>query len=490
MVTPPAPIRVRRALPPRLLTATAALAVASLLGGCSGGDDGSLNVLLVVIDTMRADELGCYGGQPDTTPRLDTLAAEGVRFAHASAHAPWTLPSTASLLTSLMPEQHGAGGFVDIAAMVRGEESKVSFRGLPEEVDTLAESFQRAGWNTAAVVNVSFLDRKFGLTQGFEHLDAECFNSNTEVRSATATTDAALAWLEDREEGPFFLLAHYFDPHAVYAPPAEQRRRFAAPQDRENPSFVFGTRQHMMLLRRGELELEPELIERARKLYRGEMAYVDEQVGRLLDGLAKLGLDEDTVVVVTSDHGEEFLDHGGFEHGHVLYEELTHVPLIFRLPGLVKRGAVVEATTGLVDVAPTLCELAGVEAPASFVGRSLVESLRGGETENRPILAHGNFWGPPLTSWRRGPYKLIRTPLEEGGERFELYDLEADPTEQHDLAAERPEIVEELVEELDVLSTHLDALFEQREVHLSEEELKRLGNLGYASHREAEGGQQ
>ena len=455
---------------------------AGLLGACSPAADESaqLNVLLVVVDTTRADELGCYGSPLGLTPHIDSLAERGTRFASAAAHAPWTLPSTASLLTSLMPRQHGAGGYLDIDAMRRGEAPQVSFRGLADEIDTVAEAFQERGWDTAAVVNVSFLDRKFGLTQGFDHVDAKWYGTNTEVRSAGDTTDAALSWLDERGKRPFFLMVHYFDPHAVYAPPPEFRERFAAPQDRNSESFVFGTREHMMMLRAGKLELEPQLIGRAHQLYQGEIAYVDAEVGRLVDALGERGLDADTVVVLTSDHGEEFLDHGGFEHGHVLYEELTHVPLIFTLPELVSAGRVVEATTGLVDVAPTLCELAGIEAPSAFVGRSLVDVLRGGAARDRPLLAHGNFWGPPLTSWRSGDWKLIRTPLETGAVRFELFDLASDPTEQRDLAGERPEVVEALTEELELLTSHLRALSEGREIELSADALKRLEALGYA----------
>ncbi len=459
------------------------LLAAGLLGAaCAPGahDEAQLNVLLVVVDTARADELGCYGSTRGLTPHIDSLAEQGTRFASASAHAPWTLPSTASLLTSLMPRQHGAGGFLDITAVERGEQPKVSFRGLTEEIDTVAEAFQERGWSTAAVVNVGFLGEQFGLTQGFDHVDAKWFGTNTQVRSASDTTDAALSWLDDAAGDPFFLMVHYFDPHVVYAPPPEYRARFAAPQDRTSESFVFGTRDHMTRLRAGQLELDPQLIGRSHKLYQGEIAYVDAQVGRLVEALGERGLDEDTAIVLTSDHGEEFLDHGGFEHGHVLYEELTHVPLIFTLPGLVTADRVVEATTGLIDVAPTLCELAGIEVPSAFVGRSLVDVLRGGEAQDRPLLAHGNFWGPPLTSWRSGDWKLILTPLDDGSERFELFDLATDPTEQRDLSRERPEVVAALTAELELLTSHLQARSEGREIELSAEALERLEALGYA----------
>jgi arylsulfatase A-like enzyme len=209
------------------------------------------------------------------------------------------------------------------------------------------------------------------------------------------------------------------------------------------------------------------------------VAYVDSELGRLLDGLKALGLDSNTLIVLTADHGEEFLDHGGFEHGHTLYEELLHVPLVFRLPGLVPSGRVVSQNAGLVDVAPTLCELAGIPTPPSFHGQSLVNALQGRERPDRPLLAHGNFWGPPLSSWRAGDWKLILTPGADGVETAELFDLASDPLERENLAARRPEKVAELREELDALCRQLEARARGTTVELDEELQRRLGALGY-----------
>jgi arylsulfatase A-like enzyme len=461
-----------------------AVALTFALAACSRAESpagsGRLNVLLIVIDTARADKFGCYGGTGGLTPQIDRLAAEGVRFEHAAAHAPWTLPSTASLLTSLHPQEHGAGGFLDLAPLAEGGPPVVAFRGLDGSVETVTEVFRAAGWRTGAIVNVDFLDRGFGLTQGVDDLDAAWYESNEEVRSATRTTDLALEWLGGRSGEPFFLLTHYFDTHAVYAPPAEFRRRFAAPRDREDSGFVFGTREHLLLLRAGRLQLEPALIERAERLYEAELAYVDSEVGRLLDGLEAHGLADDTLVVLTADHGEEFLEHGGFEHGHTLYDELTRVPLVLRLPGHLARGRVVPGTAALIDVAPTLCELAGLAPPAGFVGRSLVGACRGDAVlSERPVLAHGNFWGQPLVSWRSGRWKLILTPRAAGGESLELYDLEADPREQSELARERPALVAELRAEYEAVRAHLAGRAAGAPVELDAEGLRRLQALGY-----------
>jgi choline-sulfatase len=456
------------------------LLCSALVAGCGErAGSGKLNVLLVVLDTTRARDLGCYGNSRGLTPSLDELAAEGARFAAASAHAPWTLPSTASLLTSQLPEVHGAGGSLDLSALAEGGQPRVDFHALPDTAETLAETLQGAGWATAAVVNVDFLDEPFGLSQGVADLDASWSESNLEVRDAAATTEAALAWLDARPAGaPFFLLAHYFDPHAVYSPPPRYRRQFAGPLDRDSAGFVFGTREQMLLLRAGKLELPDGLLERAKGLYDAELAFLDAELGRLFDGLEERGLARETLVVVTADHGEEFGEHGGFEHGHTLFQELLHVPLLMRLPGLIPAGEVVAPQVGLIDVAPTICDLAGVEVPRSFNGRSLRSVLAGEPVSASPVLAHGNFWGPALTSWSSGRWKLVLTP-EGRGQRAQLYDLESDPREERDLAQELPDRVAELRGELERALAEGAGPGTGTAVQLTPEERQRLEALGY-----------
>jgi len=439
------------------------------------------NILLVVVDTLRADRLGCYGNERGLTPEIDRLAEGGQRFEAAFAHAPWTLPSMASLLTSTYPQQHGAGG--SLARRDPAGTRVGGFTGLADGVETLAEAFGARGYQTASFVGVDFLDHAFGLTRGFQHVDAQAFGSNVRVRPAGATTDAVLDWLSGRPEDsaqPFLMLVHYFDAHAVYDPPEAYRRRFAAPEDQRESWFRFGTRQQMLELREGTLPLHPETIARAEKLYDGEVAHVDAEVGRLLRTLEERGLARDTLVVFTSDHGEEFLDHGGFEHGHSLYRELTHVPLIVSWPGEVKAG-VVSTTVGLVDVAPTLCQLADVPSSEHFHGRSLAPWFDGSEAEpqkSRAHLAHGNFWGAPLASWIEGDWKLILEPVPGRDEITRLYRWREDAREEHDVSAEHPEVVERLRKALRGAEA---ALRKARggEVELSAEERARLEALGY-----------
>ncbi|MEZ6015313.1 MAG: sulfatase [Planctomycetota bacterium] len=451
------------------------------------------NVVLIIADTLRADRLSVQGGPPGLTPHLDALAAESARFAAANAHAPWTLPSIASLLTSLHPLEHGAGGRVP------------RFTGLDPAVTTLPDVLKKRGYASHAIVNVTFLDPKtFGVTRGFDDVDQVSFENNVEVRAATSTTDAALRWLDARDGSngpkgsggtggtggsgstggtggtggsggsgaPFLLLVHYFDPHAVYAPPPHFREVWAAEQDRKS-AWTFGTREEMVALRAGQLDLSRATIARAARLYDGEVAYLDAEVGRLLAGLTARGLDDDTVVVFTADHGEEFLEHGSFEHGHSLFEELLHVPLMIRAPGLAP--TVVEDRVRLVDVAPTICELLDLPAPDAFVGESLLPLARGAEHGARPVFAHGNFWRAPLSSWTAGEWKLI---VEASGAAH-LYHLAADPREQTDLAAAEPARVAALRASLKAAQDAMSALARGGHAALTEAQQRALSGLGY-----------
>lgn len=452
--------------------------LACTAGSCGGSaPEGPPNVLLVVVDTLRADRLGCHGSRAELTPSIDALAEEGVVFLNAQAHAPWTLASFASIFTSKLPTEHGAGGQIG------------SFRTLSEDHLTLAEWLTDEGYETGCVTNVPFLSDDFGTLQGFSHRDVAIHHSNVEMRDATESTDAALAWLDDREQAdaPWMLFLHYFDPHAVYAPPAEYRRKHAAEEDR-NGAWTFGTRSQMMALRRGELVLSENVVRRAEKLYDGEVAYTDHEFGRLIDTLRERGELDNTIVVLTADHGEEFLEHGGFEHGHSLYEELTHVPWVLWFPDRVE-PARIEAPVSHLDLAPTLGGLLEFGIPAPFRGRDLIPQLRDGQVEARPILTEDTLWGPRLESWRNEGHKLIRAaeptpgsvpPVAPGGRpRPELFDLASDPGESHDLAASKPEWVERLSLELDSVQRHL-GVASGGTAELDAETLALLEALGYS----------
>jgi len=452
-----------------IITLGGLLSLLSPLPGCSEKEDTNnteprRNVLMVVIDTLRVDKLGCYGCDLDATPRIDQLAREGVRFKRAYSHAPWTLPAFASILTSLYPPQHGAGGYYP------------KLRKLPETVRTVSEVFRDAGYATFAVINVDWLSQTFGMTQGFDDVDFEGYGNNIQVRPAARTTDTALAWLGERGPRPFFLVVHYFDPHLVYAPPPEYRKRFAQPEDQNDTSWVFGKVRDMFAYRQGKVRFSIPTIRRAEHLYNGEVAYTDHEVGRLLDGLQRLDLAASTIVVLTADHGEEFLDHGGFEHGHTLYEELVHIPLIIR--GVNGFGArTVPSVVGHVDVAPTLCELAGVEPDPAFVGRSLVGLMSGMADADHPIVLEGNFWGKALRGWLQDGYKLIMSENRPTG----LFNIIEDPQEKQDLRGIDTERVRRMAGDMELAYKKMLIHIRGSDVPvtLSPEELRRLRSLGY-----------
>jgi len=443
----------------RLVAVRSVLALAVL--GCSGEPRPERpDVVWIVVDTLRADRLGAYGSGRGLTPNLDRFCSASVTFTDAEAHAPWTLPSIASMLTSRLPPEHGAGGHLDARLRAR-------FSALAPEARTLPEVFAEHGYRTAAITNVTFLTPEFGVVQGIEDLDARAFDSNLDVRDATATTDAALRRLADGRD-PLLLFVHYFDPHALYDPPPAERARFAAGVP---PGFRFGTRADMAALRRGALELDPPTLEHAERLYDAEVAYVDRELGRLLEALDAR---TDTIVVVTSDHGEEFGDHGGFEHGHTVYRELLHVPLAIAAPKLAPRR--VTAPVGLIDVAPTLVELSGLPYEPAFAGHSLVPLARGAPSEPRALFAEGNMWGPKKTSLRVGDWKLISS--DEPGARPELYALSTDPAEVRDVASDELERLEALEDQLAALRRSFARKRGER-AELDDDTRAKLAELGY-----------
>ncbi|HKH49658.1 MAG TPA: sulfatase [Thermoanaerobaculia bacterium] len=388
------------------------------------------NLVVVLIDTLRADRLGAYGNKNGLTPNLDRFAAEAVRFDQMQAPAGWTLPSVASLMTGLQPQMHGAG--------VRYGEFAPT--GLTGGVRTLAETLRDAGFYNLGVYHNIYVNPAFGLQQGFDEY------VSIEDRAAPLV-DRALAGL--RRTAPdrrVFLYLHLFDVHNPYEPPEEECQSVAR---RLLPGYQG--KLGCAADRRPELPIPPPEDRRWHEaLYDAEIAYTDRQMGRFLEGLEELGLDDDTVVLVVSDHGEEFwtrLDREralGYEpnsdHGHTLYEELLHVPALLRVPG--RSPGVIESPADLADLFPTLLRLVGVQSPP-VQGRDLTPLLDGEPPAGRPtLLADLILHGPPRWSVRRGPWKLI-VPREPGPPP-ELYDLDRDPGELRDLAAARPDLVDAL----------------------------------------------
>ncbi|MFQ5791363.1 MAG: sulfatase, partial [Acidobacteriota bacterium] len=359
--------------------------------GCTPRSAPPVNVLLITIDTLRADRVGCYGYAAPTTPHIDSMAEEGVVFEKAIAQAPVTLPSHASLLTGTYPPTHGV-------------RDNVTYQ-LSEASLTLAEVLEKQGYETAAFIGAFPLHRRFGLGQGFSHYDDRVGSQREAAagffaeRRAEAVVDAALEGLGRVKSRPFFYWVHLFDPHVPYDPPSPVRERF-------------------------------------RDSYDGEVAYVDSQVGRLLQGLERARLSDETLIVLTSDHGESLGDHGERTHGFFIYDTTMHVPLILRHPSL-GRPRRVDGQVRSVDIMPTVLDLLQVPVPREVQGESLRPALAG-EPFDRPAYTESyvplvNFHWSPLRGLRYQGWKYIEAP------RPELYDLSRDPDEEDNRFEAEPE---------------------------------------------------
>jgi len=338
---------------------------------CACGKPVGPNVILIIVDTMRADHLGCYGYDRACTPTIDSLAAEGTLFASCQANAPWTLPSHASIWTGLTPLQHRTGSF------------NGNLYGLDVSLPTFATVLNENGYVTVGFVNVSFLAHGFGFGTGFDHYSVYADGHGR----AGETVDEVLAWFAENigNQAPKLLVVHLFDVHAPYDPPAPFDTLFS-PVGVEGgtnwSSDSFRVLQINLSLDEWSRLVSDEMLaasimrerEQMLDMYDGEIAWVDSQLGRLLAGLREMGVTEGALVMITADHGEEFVEHGFYGHGHSLYQELLHVPLIVSGPGI-PRGAVETATVSLIDIMPTILLFAGLEPPQEVEGLNLLGSL-------------------------------------------------------------------------------------------------------------------
>jgi arylsulfatase len=383
--------------------------------------------LVLLVDTLRHDALGCGGAQPSPSPRLDALAAEGVLFDQAVAQAPWTLPAVATLFSGLHPVSHGVVG----GRWRWGEPDAAldaSRTTLHDSIPTLAELAQRGGITTVCLTANALVSQATGLARGFEYR-AELTGRKTDTRFARAATvnDRFLDWLATNRGYRFFAYLHYMDTHAPYEPPAGLR-----PPDRADLPEPIRT---------GRIEefrldaISSEAVEHLRALYDGSLRYWDGELERLRAGLARLGVADSTVIVVLADHGEGFKEHGYLGHGVHLHDELLRVPLIVSGPGIApahRREQVQQ-----IDFLPTVAALLGLEAPAGLPGHDLLSSPR-----EQPAVASTVFWVAPdesraeIQAFRTPRWKLFHAP---GNDHYELYDLAEDPGERHDRFHDLPE---------------------------------------------------
>lgn len=421
-------------------------------------------MILIVVDTLRADHIGGYGYERTTTPNLDDWMSGARRYDRAFATSSWTLPSFASMLTGRLPAEHGTGELVR-------RDGRPSFTSLDAEIPTLAERFRAHGAATGAIVTNAALSPVFGLDRGFDTYDYVPATT-LQIRRAGISVQRALAWIDEREGRPFFLLIHLFDPHMNYDPPTSYRGRFSAGYATDLDYPISDT--NAIRAAAGRLSADDRRFIAA--AYDEEVAFVDDQLGILRSGLARRGILEHGIVVLTSDHGEEFFEHGGFEHGHAMWQEVLRVPLLFWGPE-VKPGGEVGAVS-LVDLPATLAEAAGMSVPESFGGMSLWPNLT---TEallpERTLIAEGNLYGPQQTAAIRWPLKAVWTS-EAADNRF--WNLATDPGEQAQAAPSDRDRAARLVAEVRLLNAAARARRGQSEpAEMDPTTRESLHSLGY-----------
>ncbi|HYT68982.1 MAG TPA: sulfatase [Vicinamibacterales bacterium] len=406
-----------------------ALVIAAVLGESSWREKPAA-VVIITLDTTRADRLPVYGFMNAPMPNLERLAREGIVFDRATSVAPLTLPAHCSLFTGLFPPAHG----------VRDNAG----RPLAEDQTTLAEILRAQGFRTGAFVGSVVLDAERGLAQGFDHYsgvpggEPPIRGFDARRRRADAVITDALHWIEARDDTPFFAWVHLYDAHKPYATQEPFRSKYSDP-------------------------------------YIAEIAFADSQIGRLLETLERRKILDRTIVVVAGDHGEALGEHGERDHGIFVYESVLHVPLILRAPSVAPRR--VPGVVRLVDVMPTVLDLLGFSHP-KLDGVSLVDMMRG-ETQQPELDAYSEsqyplrFGWSPLRALRAGRYKLIEAP------RPELYDLERDPFEQQNIYEERRTLAAAMTRQLELVDHSGSAHDDGPDDAPSAEWQQRLASLGY-----------
>jgi arylsulfatase A-like enzyme len=426
------------------------------------------NLILISLDTVRADHIGCYGYERPTTPRLDAFAERGVVFLNCTSPSAWTVPSHMSILTSVEPATHGCVYYKDTGR-------------INEAFETMQKIFGRHGFRTGAFTGGGFMSERYGMFLGFDTFSSK-------GKHFIHNLPDVWKWIEAGRDQPMFLFLHGFDAHKAYLPPPPYRSRFRGKHQSKYPIARF--------CKPGAPKPGPADLEYIVAQYDGEIAWVDDTIADFLDELDRRGILEDSLVIITTDHGDEFYEHGGCDHIHSLYDELIRAAWIMvgpSVPALTVRDHV-----GTLDILPTVLDIFGIEADAQFQGVSRVSAFDGhSEPRDAKIYSFtGNINAPHhLCSVRTNRWKLI-TDLPAGrknkgcdlcvnGEHtridMKLFDLRNDPAEQYDLAGQYPEFAFEL------LGLIQDRIAESRTLALetaepppeTPEEIERLRSLGY-----------
>jgi len=390
------------------------------------------NVLLISMDTVRADRLGCYGYDKNTTPNIDSFAEDSVLFKSVVAPIPFTFPSHLSMMTGTIPPYHG----------VHDNEG----RPIPDSHLTLAEVLKEQGYKTAAIIASYVLNAKFGLNQGFDSYNEFKDDSYAPTvfvngRRASETGRLTTEWLEENSHNKFFLFIHYYDPHFPYHPPEPFDAEFKDPYD-------------------------------------GEIASVDESVGRIIDKLKELDLYDNTLIIITSDHGEMLGEHEEAGHGYYIYESAIKVPLIIKIPGS-RKHRTVDEIVGLIDIFPTVCSKLGLQVPDFIQGVDLSSYFQGkGVVDSRyqytESLTATKFGGNSLLGVVSGKWKYIQTT------RPELYNLEKDPGEENNLVEKDPKRAHLMQGNLKyIMDSYLGGFANTDKPDVDLETRKKLESLGY-----------
>jgi len=404
--------------------------IITLLTGCDnfGQKTDSPNILIITLDTTRADRIGCYGHKQALTPNLDSLAQQGVLYEQAFSQVPLTLPSHVSIFTGTFPPTNNI---------------RVNAEGiLSPEIPTLAELLQSEGYKTGAFISAWVLDSQFGLGRGFDHYDqsfnnfADTSRGDTE-RAGNKVCDSALSWMNKTDNEPFFAWVHFFDPHHPYSPPKKYRDLLDDPYD-------------------------------------GEIAFMDEQIGRLLTLLDEKGIRENTLIVVIGDHGESFEEHNETQHGLFIYNPTMQVPFIMSLPGQLPVNKRASQLVQQVDIMPTVLELVNCDIPETVNGKSLINSSLDSRIYGESTYANQSFGWAPLSYLITSDWKYIHAPQPE------LYNRQTDPGELNNVIDSNSETASKMRDDLEQMVGNMISI-SAGNAELDAEAIRRLESLGYVT---------
>ena len=421
-------------------------------------------IILISLDTLRADHLSCYGYHRNTSPFIDAFAKESILFEHAVVQSQWTLPSHMSIMTSLYPSSHG---------VTKTGES------LADKHITLAELLQKGGFKTAAFVDGGYMNSSFGFNQGFDIYD------DSRRGGIKLILPKVIKWLGENKADPFFLFIHCYDIHHPYDPPAPYDSMF---HDFTYTGDLFPNSETMLAAQWKGLKVNDEDLRHFIALYDGCIRYTDDKIGEFLSHLKDSGLDDQTLVIITSDHGEEFKEHGRLGHGQLYYRPNLHVPLILRIPNFLKKGIRINELVQSIDLLPTILEIAGLPAHPNVQGRSLLPLMKRNKT-----FVNRSLWKILRPFQKDAPVSLAMEPRKDiysiitedyqllhslKSNSVKLFNLANDPLGKSNIAKDHNVIVERLMSELEEFHS-ATPLHKASIISLDEQTREQLEALGY-----------